>query len=423
MKPYANLIINNIGNLVTPKPYPAPIKGKALDEIIEYNHAYIAIKDDKILDFGEGNGMHLKTDETVVYDACGKLASPGLVDSHTHVVHYGSREYEFEKKNRGVKYLDILKEGGGILSSVKMTKDASYDDLYAQSKKSLNIMLKHGTTTVEGKSGYGLFKDAELKQLRVSKQLNADLAIDIVPTYLGAHAIPKGYSAKRSEFIDHVIETLDTIKAEGLAEFVDVFCETGVFSVKESEQILSAAKSMGFGLKIHSDEIQPLGGTELAVNLKASSADHLMVITDKGIQALANSETIGNILPATSFNLRSDYAPVRKMIDHNVAIAISSDYNPGSSPSENFLFTLNIAAIHLKLSPNEILNAATLNPAHSLNRGLEVGAIAPNYKADIVLYDAPNWPYVLYHFAVNHVSDVFKSGKLVVKNQQILRRP
>ncbi len=420
MKPYADLIIQNIGHLITPKPSPIPLRKKALDEVIEYQNAFIAIKSGKILDFGEGEGKHFKSKNTKIYDAKGKLATPGLVDSHTHVVHYGSREYEFEKKIRGASYLDILNEGGGILSSVKMTTDATYDQLYNQSKKSLDMMLKHGTTTVEGKSGYGIFKETELKQLRVSKQLNSDLSIDIVPTFLGAHAVPKAYKNNRKALVDHVIETLDDVKKEALAEFVDVFCETGVFDAEESELILRAAKEKGFSLKIHSDEIKPIGGTELAVKLNASSADHLMVITDEGIKALANSNTIGNVLLSTSFNLNQPYAPLRKMIDEGVALAISSDYNPGSSPSENLLFTLNIAAIHLKLSPNEILNAATLNPAHSLNRGLEIGAIAPNYKADIVLYDAPNWPYVLYHFAINHASDVFKNGKLVVKNQQII---
>jgi len=418
----ADLIINNIGVLVTPKPHVKAVRGKNMDDVIEYNNAFIAIKNDRILDFGEGDGALFKDKNTEIYDAQRKLVTPGLVDSHTHVVHYGSREYEFEKKLRGVPYLQILKEGGGILSSVKMTQDATPKALYNQSFKSLDIMLKHGTTTVEGKSGYGLMQESELKQLRVSKQLNSDHPIDIVPTFLGAHAIPKNYQDDREAFINHVIETMDIVKSEDLAEFVDVFCEDGVFTLEESERILLAAKAKGFGLKIHSDEIKALGGTELAASLGAISADHLMVISDKGIEALRNTETIANVLPSTSFNLRSEYALARKMIDNNVALTVSSDYNPGSSPSENFLFTLNIAAIHLKMSPNEVLNAATLNAAHAVKRGLDIGVIAPNYKADVVIYDAPNWPYVLYHFAINHVKDVFKNGKLVVKDQQLLRR-
>ena len=416
----ADLIIRNIGELVTPKPHMEPVRGKAMDDIITYHDAFIAIKDEHIVDFGEGDGAPFEGKHTVIHDAQGKLATPGLVDSHTHVVHYGSREYEFEKKMRGVDYLQILEEGGGILSSVKMTQEATEEALYEQSEKSLKIMMRHGTTTVEGKSGYGVFKDTEIKQLRVSKKLNETLPIDIVPTYLGAHAIPKSHVNKRDALIEHVIETMETVRDENLAEFVDVFCEKGVFTVEESERILTAAKDRGFALKIHSDEIEALGGTELAVRLGAASADHLMVISDEGIKALAGSDTVANILPSTSFNLKSDYAPARKMLDHNVALAISSDYNPGSSPSENFLFTLNLAAIHMKMSPSEILNAATINAAHSINRGLSHGVIAPNYKADVVLYDAPNWPYVLYHFAINHVHDVFKNGKQIVKNQNYI---
>ncbi len=412
----ADTILYNIGSLITPRPHAKPLRGKAMDDAIEINNAYIAIKDGMILRFGAGDGEDYLSKDTERINVHGKLVTPGLIDAHTHVVHYGSREYEFEQKMRGVDYLEILKQGGGILSSVKMTQDARERNLYRQSRHSLNTMLKHGATTVEGKSGYGLFKDTELKQLRVQKKLSDNHPIDIVGTFLGAHAMPKEYENDRDAFIDHVIETMDTVKAENLAEFVDVFCETGVFTVEESEKILKAAKDKGFGLKIHADEIQALGGVPLAARLGASSADHLMAINADGYKALSESETVANVLPSTSFNLGKPYAPARVMIDKGLALALSSDYNPGSSPSENFLFTLNLAAIHLKLSPNEILNAATINAAHSIYRGHEIGVIAPNYKADITVYDAPNWPYVLYHFAVNHVVDVYKNGKKVVDN-------
>jgi len=417
----ADTLIVNIGTLVTPRPHAEAVRGPAMNKIIELHDAYIAIKDGKILSFGEGNGEFYNGEDTEIYDAKARLVTPGLVDSHTHVVHYGSREYEFEKKMRGVPYLDILKEGGGILSSVKMTKEASKTELYRQSEKSLDIMLEHGVTTVEGKSGYGLDEATELKQLRVQKLLSHAHPVDIVSTFLGAHALPPAYKDDRKGFLDAVVSMMDQVKEEELAEFVDVFCEKGVFTVEESRHILEAAKERGFDIKIHADEIEALGGVELAASLDAASADHLMVINDSGIAALKNSRTVANVLPSTSFYLNSDYAPVRKMLDAGVALAVSSDYNPGSSPSENFLFTLNLAAIHLRMSPAEILNAATINAAHSIRRGNKIGVIAEGYQADIVVYDALNWPYVLYHFAVNHVSDVFKNGKRVVKNKRVIK--
>ncbi len=413
----ADLVVSNIGILWTPKESGKPLRLKAFDEVEEYRNAFIAVKDGKILALGEGDGERYMGEHTQKHDAEGKLVTPGLVDSHTHVVHYGSREYEFEKKMRGVPYLKILEEGGGILASVRMTQEANEEALYNQSKISLDRMLSYGVTTVEGKSGYGLDADTELKQLRVQKRLNEDHPVDIVGTYLGAHALPKAYKNNRKAFLDSVVDTMDVVKKEKLAEFVDIFCEKGVFNVEESRYILEEAKKRGFGLKIHADEIEALGGVELACELGAASADHLMVVNDSGIDALSKSDTIANVLPSTSFNLQSEYAPVRKMINRGVALALSSDYNPGSSPSENFLFTLNIAAIHMKMSPREILNAATINAAHSIQKADRVGILKEGYNADFVIYEAGNFPYVLYHFAINHVKDVFKNGTLVVSNQ------
>ncbi len=414
----ADLVVRNIGTLWTPKTADRPARGEDMNEVLEIKNAFLAVKDGLILDMGEGDGRAHIGENTIVHDARGDLVTPGLVDSHTHVVHYGSREYEFEKKMRGVPYLQILEEGGGILSSVRATREATPEELYNQSRKSLDTMLAYGVTTVEGKSGYGLDMDTEIKQLRVQKALDGDHPVDIVPTFLGAHALPKDFKHDRMSFLEHVVDTMDTVRDEGLAEFVDIFCEKGVFDVEESRYILTEAKKRGFGLKIHADEIEPLGGVELACELGAASADHLMVITDSGIAALKDADTVANILPSTSFYLASDYAPVRKMLQEGVALAVSSDYNPGSSPSENFLFTLNIAAIHLKMSPKEILNAATRNAAHSVKRADRIGALAKGMAADFVIYDAKNFPYVLYHFAINHVRDVFKDGRLVVQNKQ-----
>ncbi len=413
----ADVVVRNIGVLVTPPDVRHPLRGRAMDEVIEVHDAYLAIKDGLFLAFGEGDGNEHVEPQTRIVDAGGKLVTPGLVDSHTHVVHGGSREFEFEQKMRGVPYLDILKAGGGIHASVKMTREMSEEALYAQSKKSLNRMLAYGVTTVEGKSGYGLERDTEIKQLTVQQRLHEDHPIDIVSTFLGAHAMPKAYENDRDAFLASIVAILPEVKERGLAEFVDVFCEDGAFTVEESRRMLETAKEHGFKLKIHADEVVALGGTPLAAELGAHSADHLMAIDEAGLEALAKHDTIANVLPSTSFNLKSNYAPVRTMIERNLAVAISSDYNPGSSPSENVQFALNLAAIHLRLSPHEILNAVTHNAAWSIDRADKVGRIAPGMQADFVIFDAPNWPYVLYRFAVNHTQDVYKHGRLVVKNQ------
>ncbi len=414
----ADLVVKNIGTLLTPPPSDGPLRGKLLDQVEQVGNAFIAVKDGIFIDYGNHEYEQYINEATEVINAKGMLVTPGLIDAHTHVVHGGSREFEFEQKMRGVPYLDILKAGGGIHSSVNMTREMDFDGLYQQSKKSLDHMLRFGVTTVEGKSGYGLEKETEIKQLEVQKQLNEDHPIDLVATFLGAHALPKAYESDRRTFLDKVIDMMPEIKKRKLAEFVDIFCEDGAFDLADARYLLEAAKKQGFKLKIHADEIVALGGVPLAVELGAHSADHLMAIDEEGLRALSHSNTIANVLPSTSFYLNSDYAPVRKMIDRNLAVALSSDYNPGSSPSENFLFTLNIAAIHLRMSPNEILNAATLNPAYSIDRAHEVGRIAKGYKADFVIFDAPNWPYVLYHYAINHVCDVFKKGNRVIKNQR-----
>ncbi len=414
----ADYIVYNIGTLLNPIASKGPLKGKKMNHVETYHDAFVAFNGHKIIDFGTHDFSSLIKEDTVTYDALGKLATPGLIDSHTHVVHAGSREYEFEQKMQGVPYLDILKAGGGILSTVASTREATPEALYKQAQKSLIKMMLNGVTTVEGKSGYGLDHETELKQLQVQKQLNADLPINIVSTYMGAHALPKEYKNDKQTYLDIVIKLFPRIKEENLAAFVDIFCEDGAFDVYDSKKILTAAIKQGFKVKIHADEIHALGGVPLAVSLKAVSADHLMAIDEAGLNALANGDTIATLLPNTSFYLNSEYAPARKILDYNIALALASDYNPGSSPSENFLFTLNLAAIHLKLSPNEILNAATLNAAYAIDQGLHKGRIEKNRSADLVLYDAPNWPYVLYHYATNHVSDVFIQGKHIVKDSK-----
>ncbi|MGL5647881.1 MAG: imidazolonepropionase, partial [Clostridium sp.] len=305
--------------------------------------------------------------------------------------------------------------GGGILSTVKATKEATKEELVEKAKISLKKMLAFGVTTIESKSGYGLDLETEVKQLEVNQILDKEQPIDIVSTFMGAHAIPKEYKGKEEDFIKKVIQMLPTIKEKNLAEFCDIFCEHGIFSIDQSREILKEAKKLGFKLKIHADEIESIGGAELAGELETTSSEHLMAISDEGIIALKNSRVIANILPGTSFYLKKEYAPVRKMIDHGVQIALSTDYNPGSCPTENLQLIMQIAALYLNMSPIEVIKAVTINGAKSLNKEEQIGSIEVGKKADLVIFNSKSLEYILYHFGVNHTKMVIKNGAIVYK--------
>lgn len=417
-----DLIIKNIGKLVTMEGSFLPKTGKEMNELTILENAYIAVVEGKI--FKVGTGEHYKElvgENTIIDDASGMLVTPGLVDSHTHLVHGGSRENEFSKKLNGVPYIQILQEGGGILSTVNSTKKATFDELYNKAKKSLDRMLEFGVTTVEEKSGYGLEFETEVKQLQVAHKLDKDHPVDLVHTFLGAHAVPVEYKSNSEAYIKLLVEEImPKVKELGLAEFCDVFCEEGVFSVEESDYILSKAKEMGYKLKIHADEIVPIGGAELAAKLGCTSADHLMAASDQGLKDMAQKGVIANILPGTSFNLNKPSAHGRKMIDLNVPISLSSDYNPGSCPSENLQFVMQLGCLNLKMTPNEVLTAVTINAAHCVDRATEIGSIEVGKKADIAVFDAPNVEYLMYHFGINHIDRVYKEGRLVVKNKHVV---
>ncbi|WP_212920592.1 imidazolonepropionase [Ornithinibacillus bavariensis] len=396
-----------------------PVRGKAMSELTVWHDAAIGIKNDQVVWIGSGDEAKV-LEASNVMDAKGRLVTPGLVDPHTHLVFGGSREKEMALKQQGIPYLEILKQGGGILSTVRATQAASFEELLEKALFHLDRMAMHGITTVEAKSGYGLDHDTEMKQLRVVKEANEKHPLDIVSTFLGAHAIPEDYKNNPEAFLVYMSELFEPIREERLAEFVDIFTETGVFSVPQSRRYLMKAKEMGFGLKIHADEIDTLGGTELAVELGAVSGDHLAVTSDEGIEKLANSDTIGVILPGTSFYLgKDDYARARQMIDAGAAIAISTDFNPGSSVTENLQLIMSIAALKLRLSPEEIWHAVTVNAAHAIGRGEVAGSIAVGRKADIVLWDAPNYLYIPYHYGVNHANTVIKNGKVIFERQAI----
>ena len=417
-----DLIIKNIGKLVTMKGSSFPRVGKQMNEFEIIENAYIAIASGEIFEVGVGEGyLKLVDENTKVDDASGLLVTPGLIDSHTHLVHGGSRENEFSKKLNGVPYIQILQEGGGILSTVNSTKNATSDELYNKSKKSLDRMLEFGVTTVEGKSGYGLDLETEIKQLEVAHKLDKEHPVDLVHTFLGAHAIPKEYKGNNEAYIKILVdEMMPKIQELGLAEFCDVFCEEGVFSVEESEYILNKAKELGYKLKIHADEIVPIGGAELAAKLGCVSADHLMAASDQGLRDMASKGIIANLLPGTSFNLNKKSADGRKMIDMDVPVSLSSDYNPGSCPSENLQFAMQLGCLNLKMTPNEVLTAATINAAHCIDRANEIGSIEVGKKADIAIFDAPNVEYLMYHFGINHIDRVYKKGKLVVDNKHVV---
>ena len=414
----ADLIIKNIDNLITLKGPNRPRVKEEMSKISLIKNGIIAIEGDKIIYVGEGElPENIETDEdTVFIDGTGKTVTPGLVDPHTHLVHGGSREHELSMKLKGAGYLDILEAGGGIHSTVKATREASFEELYNKAKKSLDIMLSFGVTTVEAKSGYGLDDfDTEIRQMEVAKKLNEDHPIDIVSTFMGAHAIPSAYKDNPRGFVDLIIEKMiPQVKERDLAKFIDVFCEKGVFSVEESKEILEAGQKHGFLAKVHADEIEPLGGAELAAEVGCISAEHLVAASDEGIKKMAEKGVVAVLLPATSFNLQVEkFARAKKMIEEGVAVALSTDYNPGSCPTENMQLVLSFASIIMRLTPEEVITAATINAASALDLEKEIGSIEVGKKADIVVLDAPNLEYIIYHFGINHTDKVIKNGKLV----------
>ncbi|MGM0843563.1 MAG: imidazolonepropionase [Bacillota bacterium] len=418
-----DVLIKNIGQLLTMDHGDGPIRGERMSQAPMIEEAALAIKDGKVAWIGKITEADSLTADKII-NAEGKLVTPGLVDPHTHLVFGGSREHEMALKQQGVPYLEILKRGGGILSTVKATREAPEEHLLEKARFHLDRILSYGVTTMEAKSGYGLEEETELKQLRVVKKLNDEHPVDLVSTFLGAHAIPPEHKENPDAFLQKMLNLLPQIEKEGLAEFVDIFSETGVFTVEQARSYLLKAKELGFEVKIHADEIDPLGGTEMAVEVGARSGEHLVGASNKGIQMLGASETIAVLLPGTCFYLNKDsYAKAREMIEAGAAVALSTDFNPGSSPTENLQLIMNLAALKMKMTPEEIWNAVTVNAAYAINRGESAGKIAIGRKADIVLWDVPNYHYVPYHYGVNHVNTVWKAGRAVFgkerENEQI----
>lgn len=397
----------------------SPVVGAQMNELSIIEDGSIWLEDGVIQRVGPDGELALhyrdRAHEAQIIDASGKLVTPGLIDPHTHLVHAGSRQNEFNMRLNGATYMEIMNNGGGIHSTTAATRAATHEELFAQSKHRLDQFLLHGVTTVEAKSGYGLTLEDELKQLEVAKQLNEAHPIDIVSTFMGAHAVPREYKENPDAFVDVVIEEmLPEVARRKLAVFNDVFCERGVFTPEQSRRILEAGVRHGLLPKIHADEIEPYEGAELAASIGAVSADHLLRASDKGIEQMAEAGVIAVLLPGTAFFLMAESANGRKMIDRGVAVAISTDCNPGSSPTVSLPLIMNLGCLKMGMTPAEVLTAATINAAHAIRCAHEVGSLEVGKKADVTIFDVPDFMTLQYRYGINHVNTVIKNGTIVV---------
>lgn len=414
-----SILIKNISQLVTMRGENRPRCGSEMLDAGLIEDGWVLIEGKTIASVGSGKAPD--GDFETVIDGRGKTVTPGLVDPHTHLIHGGSRENELEMKLKGVPYIEILKMGGGILSTVRATRSMSKEELKHKARKSLDEMLLHGTTTCEAKSGYGLNIADEIKSLKAIRELNNEHPITLIPTYLGAHAVPEEYKNFREEYVDQVIhEAVRIISREKLAEFIDCFCEDGVFSLEESRRILKYGKEAGLKVRIHADEIEPMGGAQLAAELKAVSAEHLLSTSEDGMVSMRDNGVIPVLLPATSFYLMLNrYANARRMIELGLPVALGTDYNPGTCPTESLQTVMTFACFGMKMVPAEIIAAMTINAACAVSRENEIGSIQEGKNADIVIFDCPNLNYIVYHFGINHVDTVIKDGRIVVKDSRL----
>jgi imidazolonepropionase len=404
------LLIKNIGLLATPLGSAAR-SGAAQGEIRLLRDAWVRVEDGVIA--AVGSGAPEVPAGAGVLDAGGKLVTPGLVDAHTHLVFGGWRQNELALKLRGVPYLDILAQGGGILSTVTATRAASQEELAEKARAALDEMLSFGTTTCEAKSGYGLDTETELRQLRAIRALDGTHPVDLVPTFLGAHALPQEYRERRAEYVRLLCEEMiPAAAAEGLARFCDVFCETGVFTAEESRTILEAGKQHGLRPKIHADEIDAIGGSRLAGEIGAASAEHLIACPPEGIASMAKGGTVACLLPCTSFYLGAAYAPAREMVGAGVPVAMATDFNPGSCPCLNMQLVMNLGCLKYRLTPEEVLTAVTLNGAAAIGMAESVGSVEPGKLGDLVIWEAEDLNYICYRMGSSLARTVVKRGKI-----------
>jgi imidazolonepropionase len=410
-----DLIIKNASELLT-----LSVSSKEESGLGLVQTGTVAIKEGRILWVGKEDDVpkdFVLEREGNEIDASGKVVMPGLIDSHTHLVFAGSREYEFEQRMQGLSYLEIAERGGGILSTVRATRETPFDDLFSLGGKRLDRMLSKGITTIEAKSGYGLSLEAELKILQVMKELQREHPIDIVPTFLGAHTIPEELRNDRQRYVDLVIkEMIPRVAQEGLADFCDVFCEEKAFSLEESRRILETGRRHGLKPKIHADQLSSGGGAELAAEMGAFSADHLEYVSPTGIERIAEKGITAVLLPGATFFLSmKKYPPAREMIERGVAVSLATDLNPGSSMTESLPLIMTMGCTMFRMTPKEAIEATTIHAAKSMGRENEIGSLEIGKQADVIILDIPNYRYLPYHFGVDHVTMVIKKGKVVYK--------
>lgn len=399
--------LKNIQNLYNPN------INESYGSLTEYNHINLIIENDLILEITDKN---YKTDQSI--NCTGKTVMPGLVDCHTHPVFSKTREDEFIMRVQGKSYEEIAEAGGGIRNSVRHFRSASKQEIKDLTRQRIKKFFEYGTTTIEAKSGYGLSTVDEIKSLEIIKELNEEQPLEMIPTFLGAHEIPDEYQDNREKFIDILrTEMIPLVAKKKLAKYCDVFCEKGVFTVAESREILNTAKQHGLIPKLHADELFAFGGGELAAELKAISADHLVKVSDEGIRSMAASSVISVLLPGTTFFLGKDeYAPAREMLTAGGEVAVATDFNPGSSTTQNMQLMWTIAALKLKMLPNELLWSTTYTAAKAIGMQEKIGTVEPGKQADLIILDIPNLNYLPYHYGINHVNRTIKKGKVVYGN-------
>jgi len=402
-----------------------PRRARAKEEMSDLSivtDGAVAISDGVIVDVGKTDSVLRDHDATGMdkLDAKGKVVMPGFVDPHTHVVYAGSREFEIELKAKGKSYMDILREGGGIYRTVQDTRVASVKELFDESYKRLESMIAHGSTTVEAKSGYGLDKEVEIRLLEIVRRLGENLPATLIPTYLGAHAVAPEFKSKPDDYVEFIVsEVLPVVAKRKLAEFCDVFCEKGVFNPKQSKKVLLAAKQLGMKLKVHADELHSSGGAELAAEVGAVSADHLVRPSDDGIMAMARKDVMGVLLPATPYaSMSKEYADGRRLIDLGVPIALGTDLNPNCW-NESMQFTISLACHKMRMSPAEAITASTINAAAALGVEKRVGSLEHGKRADILVMDTPKHAHIPYKFGTNLCSQVLKDGAIVWSKQSL----
>ncbi len=420
----AETVIHNVGQLVTCASNGRPRRGAEMRGVGLIENGAVAIADGKFIGVGTSDEIYRNFDSDNVVDAQGRVVCPGFVDPHTHIVFAGNRLDEFELKIKGADYLEILKNGGGIISTVRKTRDASADKLFEQTLARLDKMLACGTTACEVKTGYGLDTETELKMLDVIEELDKTHPIDIVPTFLAAHAVPPEYKDDAEAYVDLICGDMlpkawdwycaSQFCGKGTAFFADVFCEKNAFSTAQTERVLRTAKALWFGLKVHVDQFTNLGGTKMAVEMGAASVDHLDAISNEEVKLLAGSDTVGIVIPTENFSAgKTTYAPARRMIDAGCIIALSTDYNPGSAPCPSQTMTMAIACRYQKLLPAEAFNAATINAAFGIGLGETHGSVEVGKQADLVILNTADYRECAYEFGGNLVNKTIKRGKIV----------